>query len=77
MLAPGEWGVTFTIFIPSEEGFGDRGMDKQFLCGKPKQHHKMYNYPRKGISLSIVERVNWRDKDQIKLYAILPSLSVC
>ena len=55
-------------------------MDTQFLCGKHKQHHKtqkntLINYGRKGISLSVVGSVSWRDGDQIKLKAVLLSLS--
>lgn len=50
-------------------------MDKEFLCGKHKQHPKMQkntliNYGREGISLSVAGRVNWRDGDQRKLKAV-------
>lgn len=53
-------------------------MERQFLSGKHKQHHKtqkdtLINYGRKGISLFVVGQVSWRDKDQIKPEAVLLS----
>lgn len=53
-------------------------MERQFLSGKHKKHHKtkkdtLINYGRKGISLFVVGQVSWRDKDQIKPEAVLLS----